>query len=593
MDSTFIIDIWTVKSKRPMRTGLLLFQNVVGAAISLAVLSAPARAFELYSDESMSVRLDTTLRYSAAVRTSARKVALISDFNADDGNRNFGTGLISNRLDILSEFSLSVGAAGLEVSGAAWYDDIYNRGTDNDSPATYNSSSAAYNHFPDAVEKLHGRDADLLDAYVYAGGEIYDVPVFIRVGRHTLLWGESLFFANNGVAAGQAPIDVIKGIGVPGARAKEVFLPVAQASLRLQPTPRSAAGFYYQFEWRRNRLPGAGSYFSAADFLDAGGERLFVSAGQFLTRHGDQPAPASGQFGAAFQYTGDSYDVGIYALQFNAKSPQIYVRPGASPQDAASFGHPGSGVDLGSRTPRRERPLAYNYSPGAITGSGNPFSEIYPIPTGGSQGEVGTYELVYPRRIQALGVSLSSYLGDSSIAAELSLRRRMPLASRPLFVAADQTADGDSNARYAMGNTLHGQVSTITEFGPNRFWDAAALSGEIAFSYRLNVTRNAQAFDRSRDRFAAALRTVFEPQYFEVLPGLNVSVPVSFGYGVVGEPSIDGAQRAQTGDVEFGLRGTYRSSWIGELSYTHFIGGPGRQVFADRNFLSLSVRYVF
>ena len=49
-----------------------------------------------------------------------------------------------------------------------------------------------------------GNDAELLNAFVQDRFTVFGLPASVRLGRQTLLWGESLFFANNGIAAGQA-----------------------------------------------------------------------------------------------------------------------------------------------------------------------------------------------------------------------------------------------------------------------------------------------------------------------------------------------------------------------------------------------------
>src|SRR5512146_854653 len=52
-------------------------------------------------------RWDNTIRYSTAVRLSAPNGALLSDPNADDGDRNFDPGVVSNRFDLLSQLDFA------------------------------------------------------------------------------------------------------------------------------------------------------------------------------------------------------------------------------------------------------------------------------------------------------------------------------------------------------------------------------------------------------------------------------------------------------------------------------------------------------
>ena len=528
--------------------------------IALATASIPLKAAELFQSDGWDLRWDNTLRYTAAFRLEHYDEALVADPNSDDGDRNFAPGLISDRLDLLSEFDLSKGPFGVEASGTAWYDTVYHQTNSNDSPATFNPYTVPHDRFTHATEILHGQDADLLNAFAYGSFDLGGMPVSFRIGRHALLWGESLFFANNGIAAGQAPIDAIKAASEPEAEAKEVFLPVTQASLTIQPRPDLSFSFYNQFEWRRDRLPGAGSYFSDADFLDAGGERIIIAPGQFLDRTPDDKPSSSGQFGAAMHVTLDDVDYGFYALQFHAKEPQVFT-----------FFFPGGGDS------------------------------------------VGVYWLKFPSYIQAFGASFSTYAGESTLAGEISLRRNMPLVSATLFslpggggggygggvyasLRTPETAPSQPNTNvldYAAGDTLQAQFSSVSTLSPNQFWQGADLSAEVAMNDRVNVTRSPELLATGRNSFAAALRAVFEPHYYEVLPALDLSLPIGLGYDLVGRSSVDASMNHGAGDLELGVTATYRTVWEGSLTFTHFIGPPDRQPFGDRDFVSISVQRTF
>src|SRR5262249_12815206 len=156
----------------------------------------------------------------------------------------------------------------------------------------------------------------------------------------------------------------------------------------VQPKPDYTIEAYYQFEWRRTRIPGGGSYFSAADFLDAGGERVIVGPNLFFSRGRDRDAPDTGQYGIALRYTGEDGDYGLYALRYHAKDPQIYLRLG--PYNAPAV----------ASAAAVERSATYGYTPGTIgvAGSTTPFPpgfyEFYGNP---ATGEVGNYYLVFPR----------------------------------------------------------------------------------------------------------------------------------------------------------------------------------------------------
>ena len=220
----------------------------------MAMAVPSAHAAELYSADGLTIRWDNNLRYSAGERLDAPNPVILSYPNSDDGDRDFGRGLMSNRLDLLSVLDVTGDSAGLQLSIEAWYDSVYQSHTDNNSPATYNPVSVPNTQFAHAVKNLDGQHADIGDSFVYGNFHLGDMPLSLRVGRQTLLWGESLFFSDNGIAAAQAPVDYIKSSSAPEGYSKDAFLPVNQVSLTLQPQPGLSLAAYYQLEWRASRL---------------------------------------------------------------------------------------------------------------------------------------------------------------------------------------------------------------------------------------------------------------------------------------------------------------------------------------------------
>jgi len=306
--------------QRRSDTDTVIFRKLIAATILACSLARveTASAEELWSDGDATVRLDTTVQFTGLRRLAARQERLVAAPNSDDGDRNFSSGAVSNRADVFSEFDAEYGAAGVRLSGAGWYDPVYLGRNANDSPATFNPYSVPHDRFTRAVRGLEGLGAELLDAFAHDTFDVGDAQVGVRLRRYTLIWGESLFFGENGIAIGQAPIDFIKANTVPDTPARELFLPVNQISASVQLRPGLSIEAYDQLEWRQDRMPGVGSYFSTTDILDAGGERFIVAPGQFLYRVPDQQPGAGGQFGAAVHATLGDADLGVYALRYNA-----------------------------------------------------------------------------------------------------------------------------------------------------------------------------------------------------------------------------------------------------------------------------------
>ncbi|MBV8576284.1 MAG: DUF1302 family protein, partial [Acetobacteraceae bacterium] len=215
------------RQTKPRRRGdkassrLLVAAAIIACGLGRIETAASA---ELWTSGNLTVRLDTTAQFTALRRLSAPQARLLADPNGDDADRNFASGPASNRTDIFSELDIDYGTAGVRFSGAGWYDPVYFRTNANNSPATFNPFTVPHNHFTQATQGLDGLDAELLDAFVHDTFNLDDKQVGVRIGRHTLIWGESLFFGANGIAIGQAPIDYIKAASVPNTPARELFL---------------------------------------------------------------------------------------------------------------------------------------------------------------------------------------------------------------------------------------------------------------------------------------------------------------------------------------------------------------------------------
>lgn len=224
-------------------------------AIALAagvLLSGGGHAARLdLGDSDVSARWDNTVKYSASwrVRDVDSDVADNSigpQANTNDGDLNFDRGLISNRLDLLSEFELRYKRdLGFRLSGAAWYDQVYHESNDNPGAlggALVNQRSAPYDEFTKATKQLHGHKAEFMDAFVFGNLAPAGMNLNLKAGRFTQLYGESLFFGSNGIAGAQTPLDLARALSVPNSQFKEVARPVGQLSAQLQVNPDLTLG---------------------------------------------------------------------------------------------------------------------------------------------------------------------------------------------------------------------------------------------------------------------------------------------------------------------------------------------------------------
>ena len=389
--------------------------------------SASAFAIEIPTgNEDVVLRWDNTLRYTLMYRLKSADDALLKSPNYDDGNRNFDKGIVSNRLDILSEADLTFKKNyGVRVSGAFWYDQQYKNSFDNDSVATSN-------YFKDGVQQVNGlyKNAEryyagpygeLLDAFAFAKVDAGNVPLFFKLGRHVYSWGQSLLNPINGISYAQMPLDMGKATANPGIEVKELFRPTNMASVVAQVTPQFQLAGQYYLQRERNRLPLEGTYFGTSDVsLDGDGYMLLYG---FPVRHGrDIEAERNKDFGLAAQWSPAALNdttFGFYYRKFSDRMPTLILNANGSM-------------------------LPSNF----------------------------TYHVAYKSEIDLYGVSYAGTIFGQSVGAEVSYRQHMPLISNPAVVPLDMFLPSEGNILGATGDTLHALVNVMGLLKKTPLWDA-------------------------------------------------------------------------------------------------------------------------
>jgi len=513
-----------------------------------------------YDGNNLEINLDTTLEYSTFYRVNDPSAILTSGSyagagpNFGDGDSNFRHGFVSNEFEAVPVFDLKFGSFGAHVSGQFYLNTVYLQHNQNNAPAALNSWSQAKNtDFTSATRNANGQNALLLDAFVYGSrnfGADGNQTLTVKIGRQTLLWGQSLFFTNNGIAAGQAPINILTADSTPNAQAQQVFMPVGQVVVTYQPNQILTFQAYYQFEWERDLFEGSGAYFSTADFFDKGGQRVIFGPGVYLYRAKDNSPPIqNGQFGASLQATLGNFDLGLYALRYDAKAPEV----------------------------------DFNFVPTHTAGPGY---------------NLGRYWLVYPRDIQIYGASVSTTLGSVNVGAELSGRRNMPLVGLGLNESPGYPGGANSGTAYATGSTIAAQVSAIY-VSPGIPLDPGGVTfaGEVAMNHVLAYDNaNKAALTPGRNSSAAAMQFVLTPTYFlNILQNLEVQFPIGLQYGLFGRSQIDQNMNHGCGSVNVGVTATYLTTWTAGLTYNDYIGAPNAAFndLADRGYVSFNIEHTF
>ena len=488
-------------------------------AAAMGSQAAHAVSLDL-GDPDLVLRWDNSLRYNLGIRAQQQDPAILANSSYDNSDSKFKRGdIVVDRFDLLSESDLVYKRrSGARLSAALWADLAYIGDSEMTADSSFvvpgvgNTSSAYPNQRYTAFVRRwnRGPSGEVLDAFVFAGFDAGTVPIDVKLGQHTIYWGESLFTFVHGVSYAQGPIDLRKAAASPGTEAKELFKPLPQlsATAGLSDT-LSVAGQYY-FGWKPSAYPDGGTYFGSFDALSQGGGTYVLN-----------PAQAA------------------------ATSAAIGV-PVASVPFIPTFGGPRKVGDWGLMT---------RWSPAWLGGAAGLYVRRYTdkLPDfvlGGLQTEPlaagvaipTSLGLSYPRkRVTLVGASVSTVIAGVSVSAEVSHRSNTPvLAGGGTMVGAEP-----------YGDTSHALANAVAYFGKTSLFDSASLTSEVTYSHLDKLRAHPENFNSEAHACQAlavrlgcatasawGLTARFEPTWFQIFPGADFSLPVLWSAGIKGTSPV-------------------------------------------------------
>lgn len=600
---------------------LNLRQSLLASAILAAAIPA-AQAFELDTgSDDWAVRFDNTLKLNYAQRVESANSKLANSWNNNDGNRNFSSGSpVSERIDVLTELDVVFKEQmGFRVSANSWYDHAYDKvGSYNPATNQINDGQPDSRHISGYADRYYnGPSSEILDAFVFGSVEVGDGSLLSsKLGKTTSYWGETVFAAVHGIAYGQAGIDVAKQLAIPGTEAKELFIPREQLLVNFNLNDEWNFSGQYFFGWDEARLPESGTYLGFNDGIQNGGHNLSLIAqpnplfgasgftplqqvmpGTFLGAN--IPGAVSADFLRVYNgrtYTPDDTgdfglnvkwaplwldgSLGFYYRNTSDVLPNIVINPNTAQTlvttDLCGAAVPGGGCLSGlGLTPSQINP-------------GLP--DAVPLPSAALTGDAGTYNQFYADDIDIFGISLSKSLGGVSIGVDLNYRENMPLASVAATVSPGAAAlgmpgfitsfDGDSDDAVAKGKTLHLVVNGLATFGDTPLWDSSTLLGEVAYSRWLSVDKNKQLF-KGEDWYRGAdkvtkdnyvLGVNFTPTWYQVLPGMDMYLPLSYSVGLNGNSAVQSGGNEDAGSYAVGIAADLYAKYRFDLKYVDNFG---------------------
>jgi hypothetical protein len=521
-------------------------------------------------NDDLSIRWDNTVRLNYAQRVQSRDPKIGNSALADEGDYSFDNGdAVAKRVDLLSEFDLIYKKKfGGRVSAAAWYDAAYDSTShSNPNPPLVNIPSYINHQFSSTTNRFYeGPSAELLDAFVFGGMDLGNIPVQAKLGRHTVYWGESLFLGGHlhSVSYAQSPLDLQKGFATPGSEAKELFRPLNQLSLQAQVTDELSLAGQYLLQWEAARYPEGGTYLGPVDFVFNGPDRQFLSAGLGFATRGDAVEPRqAGEYGASARWAPKWLDgtMGFYYRNYADKLPQVLL------------------------------------------------TQVGP--------NVSRYNLIYADDINMYGWSLAKNIAGISFGAEVSKRVNTPLNSQVLGIAPGIPSAGDTNG--ARGDTWHALVNALGVIPKTPVFDTANWAAEVTYSTWTKVRSGANLFNaigyapcNGKDKWDGCVTKDYvgigvslSPTWFQVLPGVDLSAPLTYAVGLSGNAATTFAGNQGLGNYTVGIGADVYQKYRFDLKYIDFTGhykDNGTAVTSvnglttylkDRGFVSLTFKATF
>jgi hypothetical protein len=211
--------------------------------------------------------------------------------------------------------------------------------------------------------------------------------------------------------------------------------------------------------------------------------------------------------------------------------------------------------------------------------------------TAGVGGFTGLGHDYADHRTKLYGVSLSKSVAGVSVGAEVSYRQGTNLLMSDLLTVGKEP----------VGNTLHALVNLVGYAGKTALFDSMVWMGELTYSRLDKVTANQDMYRSvencnlpvgsassgvgtlgcsTRDNWGIAVRV--EPKWFQVLDGMDLSMPLFYTTGLKGTSPVLFGGYEGNGSYSVGLNADYLNKYNFALAYNGVFAkkkeGPGSTI---------------
>jgi hypothetical protein len=194
-----------------------------------------------------------------------------------------------------------------------------------------------------------------------------------------------------------------------------------------------------------------------------------------------------------------------------------------------------------------------------------------------------------------LAASLDTNIGVFSTSFEVSLRQNTGLYT---VAGGDPAIDPQGNDG-ARGNLINLLANTIYGLTPTPLWQTGSLLGEVAWTRVLGVTHDKQLYNAKGYACAAGglnagngesdgcstkdeinVAVLFDPQWLQVYPGINLDAPVSVSAGLYGngQTLALAATGSSAGSISYsvGIHALIHQLYNIKLAYSGFHSPTGQ-----------------
>ena len=607
----------------------------IGPLLLSAVL-LPGAAIADVGD--METNADVTVTHGVTFRVESADTGPTGP-NSDDGTRNYDRGIVSNTSSVAAEFEVNAERFDIFARTHGFIDFENQYGTRDHMPLS------------DAAKGVAGRDFRLLDLYAATTVDAGDMPLDIRIGNQVLNWGESTFI-RNGINVIN-PFDVSR-LRTPGSELRDGLVPVPMASVAFDPSPNLSVEGFYQFLWQETEIDPSGTYFSASDYVGAGGNRAFLSISPDITDRGRTFGALAGLINSAVSpipYSVEAHEPHFLSVQRKADAEPgnngqwgLALRYYAEELNDTEFGFYYSNVH--SRLPLVTGDVVADMTQSlgianSVNNSAGILSAIQAanpgLSTAAAQQARGAlagalaidhyarqsrYVIVYPENIQTFGLSFNTALGTTgwALQGEYSYHPDTPLqreegslfaeALSPLTCVLDPDTSFTPQECVAafpgiLGKRLVGwverdvsqvQVTGTRIFGSMWGSDSTGFIAEAAVTHVHDMPDWKTPIQGGGREFADATSWGYQGalwlDYNNAVGAAKLTPYLRFQHDVSGNsPAPSGPFINGRTVFTLGMSVGYLARWEADLSYTRHSGTANK--LSDRDFVKMSFSYSF